>query len=238
MTPFVGTSISAGHVCLFALSESTSSGAGFVGFLVGIGAGVLTHAVFEAFKTWQTKGRLLKALLVDCTQTLSKMDGVMPRLKVDSENNPALATVDLAKVRPLTSSINVSPPLEQTRELIALLSPPRAREIILYWDRWSLFFTLAARYADVYDKLLIVTADPEANAEVVKEYWGQAIYLLRLLYKTANELGQFACIIFRQHGPATDLSLSDSSHGRWKTSSSLVAEKERYLTLIQELERR
>lgn len=226
--------VSAGTSCLFAAAESTESGA--VGFFVGIATAVAANILYGWIKARNQKKILIRALLVDCVATLNKLTAVLDDLKDGAGKDTSKLSVDIQDVRDLISGVYVSPPMENGRRLIALLEPDDGRELVHYFDRWSLFFTLEARYSAVYEKLLTLTTSDEfgPNHQVTKEYWDQAIHLLRFLCRTGNELCIFACSNFRRQAPAGELSLPDLSDERWATWREFQQEQQSYQSNVAE----
>jgi hypothetical protein len=202
---------------LLATGEAGTSTA--YGFLGGIFTFLLSRVAYDLFERRMTRSRLKNALLIDCLATLNKLDEIMPAVAECVRNHcaPRTAEVTPARVRELTSGLWLSPPLDCCRELITLLPAVAAKDIVHFYDRWSLIFTLEARYAQLYPLLLECACANDAGNRKIKcdEYWEQAIGLLNSIYLTANELGYFACAIIRRHGPAGDGDLNTLCDGRF-----------------------
>jgi hypothetical protein len=202
--------------------------------------------VWDFYVTYVTRVRLTRILVFECAATVNKLSRTIRQID-ECNLNCGTALPSFDDVCRLYSGFTVSPPIEDTRDLIRYVQPTEASLIGFFFDRWARLKDLETRYSEAHRKLIesiarIESAAPDAkqNEMLAKEYLNQATENLRALRRCAIALCHYSCQLFWRMFSAANLGrnfalIRDHSNGRWKTWTDFQKDEEKFKSLHKEV---
>ena len=168
--------------------------------------------------------RLRTALAIDCLATLNKFGS----LYSEFGNYSKKCTKDMLFEVP--SNFIVSAPLNEPRELIALVNKEEAILIIHYYDRWARLVAFEQRFAVVFEKAITILAgkDHDVNSKLIDEFLEQLSGILELMEEAAAELCYLSCKLYRKYSCSDEFLLADHSGSRWNKWADWTNELKRH----------
>ena len=198
----------------------------WVGIVTGILSFVVSRVLYDLYTTHQKRSRLTNALLVECAATLHRFDSIREAIRAPIRDEPK--EIDEAAVRDLISGVVVSEPIDPAKELITLLRPKEAKQVVYFFDLWKTFIAQEKRYSELYKALLLDVCSERSCKGLAEEYWEQLHGILKDMNITVRDLSHTCCMLVRYFGPISDYDLADVCDNRWTSWKEWGEERNRY----------
>lgn len=199
--------------------------------LTGVVVLLVGNVLLDQWRTRVRRDRLKAALLVDCLETLIKLesaDFTYHRTGTDD-------LLDWESIRKQSRGFIFCSPQIEAKELVTLVGERQARLIVRFYERWETFIGFEKLYADVHAQLVELLAacctkgDEAAELRHMKEEcWEQLKGAIDDMQATSKEMCGISLALFRQLTWPSEAKLARLSEERWSHFADLEAEAKNY----------